>query len=233
LLLLSRQICPNDYTMNEPGKTIKRKPTEHTDAKTLLLKANLAHGGHALDIVKTMHYSALIMGVKAVSYTDIYNHKLRIELWENDRLVSVEQMDGNNSWRWIQGKKAPLPPNRIAEMKSTFYSGLLGLRKPALNQMQVLNMQKLKNNTYSILGRLEGNDYIFALNNQNLLVAEANKTSGRTSVSALSDLRSVQGILIPFKEIVTTGFKKLIIEYENFEINPSFATATWAVPAAI
>jgi hypothetical protein len=219
--------------MNEPSKTIKRKLTDHNDAKTLLLKANIAHGGHALDIVKTMRYSAVIMGVKAVSYTDIYNNKLRIELWENDKLISIEQLDGNNGWRWHQGKTAPIPPTRIAEMKSTFYSGLLGLRKPALNQMQVLHIQKLKNNTYSVLGRLDGNDYIFAINSQNLLVAEANKTSGRTSVSVLSDLHPVQGIMIPFKEIVTTGFKKLVIEYDDFEINPSFSTDTWVVPEVI
>lgn len=216
--------------MNEPYKTIKRKLTDHNDAKTLLLKANLAHGGHALDIIKTMRYSAVIMGVKAISYTDIYNHKLRIELWENGQLVSVEQMDGNDGWRWHQGKKASMPSNRVEEMKSTFYSGLLGLRKPALNQMQVLNMQKLKNNTYSVLCRLNGNDYIFAINSQNQLAAEANKTSGRTSVSALFDLRVVQGVMIPFKEVVTTGFKKLVIEYDDFEINPVFDDSNWAVP---
>ncbi|WPU91250.1 hypothetical protein SNE25_18195 [Mucilaginibacter sabulilitoris] len=219
--------------MNEPGKTIKRKLTDHHDAKTLLLKANLAHGGHALDIIKTMRYSAVIMGVKAISYTDIYDNKLRIELWENGQLVSVEQMDGNDGWRWLQGKKAPMPPNRVAEMKSTFYSGLLGLRKPALNQMQVLNMQKLKNNTYSVLCRLDGNDYIFAINSQNQLVAEANKTAGRTSVSALFDLRAIQGIIIPFKEVVTTGFKKLVIEYDDFEINPGIDNSTWDSPAGV
>ncbi|MEN0055349.1 MAG: hypothetical protein AAGC65_16860 [Mucilaginibacter sp.] len=216
--------------MNETGKTIKRKLTDNNDAKTLLLKANIAHGGHSLDTIKTMRYSAMIMGVKAESYIDVNNQKLRIELWDNDNLVSVEQLDGNNSWRWLQGKKAPIPPNRIAEMKSTFYSGLLGLRKPALNQMQVLNMQKLKNNTYSVLGRLNGNDYIFAINSQNLLVAEANKTSGRTSVSALADLRLVQGVMIPFKETVTTGFKKLVIEYNDFEINPRIDNNKWDAP---
>lgn len=217
--------------MNEPHKTIKGKLTDHDDAKTLLLKANLAHGGRALDIIKTMRYSAVIMGVKAISYTDINNNKLRIELWENGRLVSVEQMDGNSGWRWLQGKKAPMPPNRVAEMKSTFYSGLLGLRKPALNQMQILNMQKLKNNTYSVLCRLNGNDYIFAINSENQLAAEANKTAGRTSVSALFDLRSVQGIMIPFKEVVTTGFKKLVIDYDDFEINPVIDKGIWDSPA--
>jgi len=99
--------------------------------------------------------------------------------------------------------------------------------------MQVLNMQKLKNNTYSVLCKLDGNDYIFAINDQNQLVAEANKTFGRTSISVLSDLRPVQGIMIPFHEVVTSGIKKLVIQYDSFEINPAFNADTWGVPAGM
>ncbi len=181
-----------------------------------------------------MRYSATIMGVKAISYLDIPGNKIRIELWENGKMISVEQEENGNGWQWLNGRKAAMPSARIAEMKSTFYSGLLGLRKPAINQMQVVSMQKLKNNnTYSVLCRLDGNDYIFAINDQTQLVAEANKTSGRTSISVLSDLRPVQGILIPFHEVVTSGIKKLVIQYDSFEINPGFNADTWSVPAGM
>jgi len=221
--------------MNETGKTstITTDISHHTDAKALLLKANSIHGDNKLDMVKTMRYSATIMGVKAISYVNIPGNKIRIELWENGRMVSVEQEESGDGWQWLNGRKAPMPAARIAEMKSTFYSGLLGLRKPAINQMQVLNMQKLKNNTYSVLCKLDGNDYIFAINDQNQLVAEANKTFGRTSISVLSDLRPVQGIMIPFHEVVTSGIKKLIIQYDSFEINPAFNADTWDVPAGM
>ena len=221
--------------MNETGKTstIITDILHNTDAKALLLKANSIHGGNKLDMIKTMRYSATIMGVKAISYVDIPGNKIRIELWENSKMVSVEQEENGDGWQWLNGRKAPMPPARIAEMKSTFYSGLLGLRKPAINQMQVLNMQKLKNNTYSVLCKLDGNDYIFAINDQNQLVAEANKTFGRTSISVLSDLRPVQGIMIPFHEVVTSGIKKLVIQYDSFEINPVFNADTWSVPAGM
>ncbi|WP_419698456.1 hypothetical protein [Mucilaginibacter sp. NFX135] len=223
-------------TMSQPGKTSTTTTaatdvTGNTDAKSLLLKANSIHGGSELDMIKTLQYSAIIMGIKAVSYLDIPNNKIRIELWENGKMVSVEQEENGDGWQWLNGRKATMPAARIAEMRSTFYSGLLGLRKPAINQMQVLNMQKLKNNTYSVLCKLDGNDYIFAINDQNQLVAEANKTFGRTSVSALSDLRQVQGIMIPFHEVVTSGIKKLVIQYDSFEINPVFNADTWGVPA--
>jgi len=223
-------------TMNQPGKTSIAATTDvasNTDAKALLLKTNSIHGGNKLDMIKTMCYSATIMGVKAVSYVDIPGNKIRIELWEDGKMVSVEQEENGDGWQWLNGRKAAMPAARIAEMKSTFYSGLLGLRKPAINQMQVLNMQKLKNNTYSVLCKLDGNDYIFAINDQNQLVAEANKTFGRTSISVLSDLRPVQGIMIPFHEVVTSGIKKLVIQYDNFEINPAFNADMWAVPAGM
>lgn len=221
--------------MNETGKTstITTDITHHTDAKALLLMANSIHGDNKLDMVKTMRYSATIMGVKAISYVDIPGNKIRIELWENGKMVSVEQEENGDGWQWLNGRKAAMPASRIAEMKSTFYSGLLGLRKPAINQMQVLNMQKLKNNTYSVLCKLDGNDYIFAINDQNQLVAEANKTFGRTSISVLSDLRPVQGIMIPFHEVVTSGIKKLVIQYDSFEINPAFNGDTWDIPAGM
>jgi len=221
--------------MNETGKTstITTDISHHTDAKALLLKANSNHGDNKLDMIKTMRYSATIMGVKATSYVDITGNKIRIELWESGRMVSVEQEENDDGWQWLNGRKAAMPAARIAEMKSTFYSGLLGLRKPAINQMQVLNMQKLKNNTYSVLCKLDGNDYIFAINDQNQLVAEANKTFGRTSISVLSDLRPVQGIMIPFHEVVTSGIKKLVIQYDSFEINPAFNADTWSVPAGV
>jgi hypothetical protein len=221
--------------MNETGKTstIITDISHHTDAKALLLMANSTHGDNKLDMVKTMRYSATIMGVKAISYVDIPGNKIRIELWENSKMVSVEQEENSDGWQWLNGRKAAMPAARIAEMKSTFYSGLLGLRKPAINQMQVLNMQKLKNNTYSVLCKLDGNDYIFAINDQNQLVAEANKTFGRTSISVLSDLRPVQGIMIPFHEVVTSGIKKLVIQYDSFEINPAFNGDTWDVPAGM
>ncbi|MGN8069747.1 hypothetical protein [Mucilaginibacter sp. 22184] len=221
--------------MKQTGKTetTTQDLIHHHDAKALLLDANNAHGGRKLDTIKTLRYTATIMGVKAVSYVDIQDNKIRIELWENEKVISTEQEENGIGWQWLNGKKADMPPARIAEMKSTFYSGLLGLRKPAINQMQVLHMQKLKNNTYSVQCKLDGNDYIFAINNQNQLVAEANKTFGRTSVSALSDLRPVQGIMIPFHEVVTSGIKKLVIQYDSFEINPVFNADTWAVPAGM
>lgn len=219
----------NYYAMNETS-TITTDISDHTDAKALLLKANTVHGGNKLDMIKTMRYSATILGVEAVSHVDIPGNKIRIELWENGRIVSIEQEENGDGWQWLNGRKAVMPSPRIAEMKSTFYSGLLGLRKPAINQMQVLNMQKLKNNTYSVLCKLDGNDYIFAVNDQNQLVAEANKTFGRTSISVLSDLRPVQGIMIPFHEVVTSGIKKLVIHYDSFEINPAFNESIWNVP---
>lgn len=222
-------------TMNETRTTNTSKNTyltDNTGARDLLLKANAAHGGNKLDKIKTMRFSAAIMGVKAISYIDIPDDRMRIELWDNNTMTSIEQLEADKGWRWFNNIKAPMPVERVAEMKSTFYSGLLGLRKPAINKMEVVNMQQL-NSIYSVLCKLDGNDYIFAINHQNQLVAEANKTSGRTSVSVLSDLRTVNGIVIPFNEVVTTGIQKLGIQYDSFEINPSFNADSWDEPAGI
>lgn len=200
------------------------------DGRSLLLKANDAHGGNSLDMMKTARLSATIMGLKAVELIDIAGKKVRVELWKNGKLASVEQTEGNSGWKWANGNKTNLSADRLAEMKSTLYSGLLGLRKPVLNQMQVIGTQKLKNGGYSVLCRMDGNDYIFAINDQNLLTAYGNKTAGKTSVALLSDLRPVQGITIPFHETLTSGLQKLSIQYDNCDINPDLDDNNWAIP---
>ncbi len=74
--------------------------------------------------------------------------------------------------------------------------------------------------------------YVFAVNDQNQLMAYGYKVGSKTLFSALSDLRPVQGITIPFHEVSTSGQQKLDIKYDNMEANPVFDAQSWAVPSA-
>ena len=116
-----------------------------SDGKSLLLRANELHGGAKLDAVKTVKFSATIMGIKAVSFIDTDAGKVRIELWKNFKLASIEQLEGDGGWQWQNGHKNALPANRVAEMKNSFYSGVMGLRKSVIDGMQVVNIKKINN----------------------------------------------------------------------------------------
>ncbi|WPU91249.1 hypothetical protein SNE25_18190 [Mucilaginibacter sabulilitoris] len=205
--------------------------TNNTDGMALLLRANNTHGGAKLNNVKTARLTATIMGIKAVELIDLDNSRIRVELWKNGKLSSVEQTEGDNGWQWINGSKTMLPADKVASDKSTLYSNVLGLRKAALDKMQILNTQKTPNNNiYTVECKLDGNNYVFAVNDQNQLVAFGYRIGGKTSTSLLSDMRQVQGISIPFHEVSTSGTQKLTIQYDNMEVNPVFDASNWTVP---
>lgn len=202
------------------------------DGKSLLLKANNTHGGSKLDAVKTAKVTATAMDVKVVELIDAVHNKIRIELWKNGKLSSVQQTEGNNGWLWNNGNKTILPKDKVTEAQSILYTGMLGLRKQVLDKMQIANTQKMKNaSMYTIECTLDGNNYIFAVDDQNRLAAYGYKIAGKISFSLLSDLRPVQGLIIPFHEVSTSGSQKLAIQYDNFEINPTLDAQAWAIPA--
>ncbi|MFC0518639.1 hypothetical protein ACFFGT_30775 [Mucilaginibacter angelicae] len=216
---------------NQPA--IKQQPEANpTDGMSLLLRANNTQGGSKLDVVKTAKVTATAMDIKVVELIDAVNNKVRIELWKNGRLSSVQQTEGSNGWLWANGNKTLLPKDKVTEAQSVLYTGMLGLRKQVLDKMQVVNTQKMKNTgMYTIECTLDGNNYIFAVDDQNRLTAYGYKIAGKISFSLLSDWRPVQGLVIPFHEVSTSGSQKLTIQYDNFEINPDLDTRAWAIPA--
>jgi len=202
------------------------------DGKTLLLKANATHGGDKLNALKTARLTCSVSGLKVVELIDIPNNKVRVEVWKNGKPVSVQQTEGNTGWQWSGGNRSDLPANSVAEVKTALYTGVIGLRKSLLDQMQVMNAQKIPNNNmYTIQCKLNGNEYVFAINDQNQLMAYGYKVGDKTLFSMLSDLRPVQGITIPYREATTSGQQKLNIQYDNMDVNPVLDGQSWAVPA--
>jgi len=202
------------------------------DGKTLLLKANATHGGDKLNALKTARLTGSISGLKVVELIDIPNGKVRVEIWKNGKPVSVQQTEGDTGWQWNDGIKTELPANNIAEIKTVLYTGVIGLRKSSLDQMQVMNTQKIPNNNmYTVQCKLNSNEYVFAINDQNQLMAYGYKVGDKTLFSMLSDLRPVQGITIPYREATTSGKLKLSIQYDSMDVNPVLDQQSWAVPA--
>lgn len=202
-----------------------------TDGKALLLKANMAHGGDKLNALKTVRLTGSVSGLKVVELIDLQSSKVRVEVWKNGKPVSVQQTEGDSGWQWSSGNKTDMPAGNVAGIKAALYTGVLGLRKSQLDQMQVVNIQKVPNsNAYAIACKLNGSDYVFAVNDKNQLMAYGYKIGGKASSSMVSDLRPVQGITIPFREASTSGEQKLDIMYDNMDVNPVFNAQNWAVP---
>lgn len=202
-----------------------------TDGKSLLLRANNTHGGDKLNNIKTICFNATVQGVKAIELIDLVNSRVRLELWQGDKLISVDQTEGNAGWHWASGSKTALTADKAASISSSLYGNILGLRKATLDKMQIVKTEQISNNNgYTITCTLNGNNYVYAVNGQNQLIAFGYQVSKQTSFSILSDLRTVQGIVIPFHEKTKTEQQKLDLQYDALEINPQLNDQRWAVP---
>lgn len=189
-----------------------------------LYKANKAQGGTTLDRLQGIKASATVNGMTVVSRVDLTAPKIRIEWWKGTALVGIEQVSGEQGWQWQQGKRTALAPARLKEMKDGLYSGILGLRRQVIDRLQGTTVKRLPDNTIAVSGRLDGQEHIFVVNDQGQLTGEA---TGTGTASIFSNLKNVQGILLPFTEKLTINGQTVQIQYTAYEINPLFAATDW------
>ncbi|MDR6944156.1 hypothetical protein [Mucilaginibacter pocheonensis] len=200
-----------------------------SDAKTMLLKANAVQGGTALDNLKVLSFTATMQGLQVSSHIDLPGKRVRLEIWKNGKLIQVEQLEGETGWIWQNGKVTPLPPIRSSEMGSVFHSGLLGLRRTEIDALTIKNVKQTSSGNV-ITAVKNGKQFIFMLNDQSQLVAAADNTGRVPSTSVYSNLRVIDGVLLPFQEIATSGQQRNLIRYQKFEVNPSLPEITWNKP---
>jgi len=200
-----------------------------SDAKTMLLKANAVQGGTALDNLKVLSFTATMQGLQVSSHIDLPGKRVRLEIWKNGKLIQVEQLEGETGWIWKNGKVTPLPPTRSSEMGSVFHSGLLGLRRTEIDALTIKNVKQTSSGNV-ITAVKNGKQFIFMLNDQSQLVAAADNTGRVPSTSVYSNLRVIDGVLLPFQEIATSGQQRNLIRYQKFEVNPSLPEITWNKP---
>jgi hypothetical protein len=197
---------------------------------TIIEKARQAQGGSALDAISTIESEALVSGFNGITRLDVNNKRVRFELRKGSSIISVEQVEGNNGWIWKGGKKTSLNTARLNEMKQIFETGIMALTKNNLADLQNAKIQSLKNNQTLITLNKNGGIYFLMLSSDGRLIGEGIKRGNSMQTSAYTNLRNVQGILLPFKEQQVQGANKLSIVYTNYRINPRFTQAEWDVP---
>lgn len=202
---------------------------EPADGKTLLLKANAVLGGTRLDQLKTMGFTATLQGLQAQSFVDVAAKRVRLEVRQAGKLVQVEQLENGTGWQWKQGKTGALPAVRVSEMGAAFYGGLLGLRK---QEIEAATLKEVKNSSagYTIHTQREGKQYLYLLNPQSQVLAVGDNAGQTVSTSVYSDWRTVQGVLLPFKEVSSAGNRKVTILYQQYELDVAYPASVWSKP---
>lgn len=228
-------VDPEEEAAKEARRTAKKtvvepSPAAATDAVSLLKKANLAHGGKALDDLKTVKAAGQVAGIGATTLLDVSARKLRVELRVNNQLTLVEQLEGDAGWQWRNGRKTPLPPGRVNEMSRVFTTGILGLRSANLATLPAPRIAATKNGMTSVTYQAGGTTFVLILNTDNQLVGEGTTINQLTTTVLYADLKPVQGVVLPFTERQVTGAQKLSIQYTDYQLNPRFDTAVWNIP---
>ncbi|MCC8408985.1 hypothetical protein LJ707_08590 [Mucilaginibacter sp. UR6-1] len=201
------------------------------DAKTLLLKANATHGGTKLDNIKTITFEATVQGILATGYVDVTGERLRLEMSKGGKLLQVQQLEGGSGWEWQAGKSAPLSTTRANEMRTSFYTGILGLRKSEIEALTVESVKTGKAGT-AIVCMQNGKRYAFIINDKGQMSASGDLATRVPLTTVYSDFRQTDGILMPYNELNTAGKQRLSTQYSNFRINPMIPPQTWDKPGA-
>lgn len=209
------------YFMDDPSKTRTARPASQnsvapvanesssanaaspanataTVAKELLQKANRVQGGNRLDELRTVKATATAGALTLVTKIDLVHKKQRLEIWKGTSLANVKQTEVDD------------------------YNGILGLRNPMIAHLQTLQVKRLGANT-SVITQLNGNEYIYLLNEQGQLIGDGTRSNGTLQTSVYSDMRMVDGLLLPFGELLQINGQKLQLHYTQYKINPAFS----------
>jgi hypothetical protein len=195
-----------------------------TNARALLYKANNVQGGSALDNIRSIRARATVSMYTITSMVDIPQKRLRIEIRQGGTLKSIEQFDGNGAWQWENGKKKPLPADRLKEMKNAFESGVLALRRSVIDRMTNLEIKGRANGKTAVIAELDGVKHAYLINDRGELIGDGYATS----FTDYSNLKTVSGILLPFSEKQKSGTNNLSVTYTEYEINPTISESEWA-----
>lgn len=163
-------------------------------AKALLQKANAVQGGSHLDGVHTVKATATAGPLTLVTKIDLMRKKQRLEIYKGSTLANSKDADVDD------------------------FNGILGLRNPVIARMQTAQVKRLGANT-SVAVQVGSSEYIYLLNDQGQLVGDGAKINGTLQTSVYSDFRMVDGVLLPFSELLQINGQKLQVRYTQYEIN--------------
>jgi hypothetical protein len=213
--------------------------------QALFEKAKAAHGGAALDALKTYRESGIVelyqggqLSTRAayVQKYDLVAGTVRIEIALNGKLTLIQQASKVKAWQWTTQSGAVLLDAVTAQF----------LRE-GLNQWPFSLRAKsadLREATYD--GRVElkkgmsGDSISFKLNGSlnNFVIADSGVVLGTKTVQSdilvvneFNDLRVVSGIKLPFQiKINNDGVQVVNLQTATAQINPLFTAADFAQP---
>ncbi len=211
-----------------------------------LRQANLAHGGAALDNLKTLRMTGKVR-IDNSFYTtkiliDTVSGKVRRESRSAEKgsdYFYVEQIEGKKGWVFRADEKVNDTEDEAkdSELHQMLNTGLLGLRRQSLENVSVtlFNVDpatRLK----TVRVQIDGQYYEWKFNDENVLIFESYANERDESRTLFDDFRSVKGVKIPHRASATLESFSInvtllmIHDWATVEVNPVLTAKDWAVP---
>lgn len=208
--------------------------------------ANLAHGGAALDNLKTLRLTGKVR-IDNLFYTikilvDTVSGKVRRETRSVEKgsdYFYVEQIEGKKGWVFRADEKVDDTEDsaKNSELHAILNTGLLGLRRRSLENASVtlFNVDPVSQ-LKTVRAQINGQAYEWKFNDRNVLISESFADDRDETRSLFDDFRNVRGVKIPYRVAATLESFSInvtllmIHDWTTVEVNPTLTAKDWAVP---
>lgn len=212
-----------------------------TDATALEIfrAVNLAYGGEKLDNLKTLRMkSSTSEGEEGITLYDLTTPKIRVEIRKNNKL-EIRQLEGNEGWEWVDGKKKQLSEQQKFLFKLGFCLSEIGLRSKCLKTTsfgETIIDEEAKAKYLSVT--ISGEEFGYVIDEKNRLKEIIKIFGDVTSQVVFDDFQTVNGIVFAFlttskvlnRNQPIIGGREVITKFSSIEVNPEFTESDWAVP---
>ena len=223
------------YFMGDDDKDKKSASTGTSSTQKSLPKASAIltslrkkYGGAAIDALRTYKVEATFNGLKLISYNDLTGDRFRNEMYQNGKLIAIEQIVGGKGWQWTQGKKTVATHERLVETKYNDYIGVLGLRQQ-YNKAFAGGTVEAYRNGYQVSFQVDGNKFEYLIDADYNIVGDSYQIGNSKQSNTYSNNRTITGITMPFTTIASSGKNKITLTYTKFEVNVPLDT-DWKEP---
>jgi hypothetical protein len=219
----------------------------------ILNQANLAHGGKALDNLKTLKITEKLRiedsFYEEIRLIDFDRKRVRIEqrysskaYRGSDKELFVKQLDVNRGWLISFGEMTEMKNYKPDELNRFLSLGVFGFRKNKLkdiviNKVQIDETIQLK----TLFVTVNGEKYMWVFDSDNRLISESNNLffeKNDKKQEFFDDFKAVDGIILPYQSVNASK-----VEYSKFsisnitmreilkvEVNPKLTEKDWVVP---
>lgn len=209
------------------GSTNAKKATS-TDkalptAQELFSALRKKYGGPAIDAIRTYTVEAELNGIRMISYNDIAGGRFRNEIYKDGKLVTVEQIAGDNGWQWVNGRKTASTRERIQETHYNDHIGIFGLQQKFAATFAKASIQQTENG-YSLSFKVDGHLFTYLIDEKYRIVGDGYQIGANKLINSYSNEKTIDGLSVPFTTTSSNGKQKITIDYKSFELNKPLKT---------